>query len=89
MSGENYKQQAVIGEKHTRVYRVEIQNPYNGTPSIQFAEQDVITAENLAVEVHSGILETNFQPCALHQEIYNKVNELYLLLRNERDLNAQ
>jgi hypothetical protein len=40
----NYKESAVAGTKYQRACRVLIDNPLNGTPSIMFVEEEVVSS---------------------------------------------
>lgn len=82
----DYKESTVTGSKWQRAVRVCIENPYNGTPSIMFVEEEAV---NLGDKVITNLVAN--LSCAfdtnnvLHTELYTKLNELYVLLREERD----
>lgn len=60
----DYKQTNVTGTRWHRFYRIEIDNPRNGTPSVSCAEQEVVNfgADEGAREV--GTLRFDFDPAA-------------------------
>ena len=37
----DYREQALTGQKWTRSYRVHIENPWGGTPTVTFFEEDI------------------------------------------------
>lgn len=41
----NYKEKTISGKKHQRACRVTIENPYKGTPSIMFVEEEIIEVD--------------------------------------------
>ena len=83
----NYKQATVAGEKWTRAARLLVENPLNGRPSILFVEEEAINFGGKTITNLSGNLSTQFdENNALHLSIYAKLDELYILLREERDL---
>ena len=83
----NYKESEITGQKWTRAVRVQIDNPINSTPSILFVEEEAINLGAKVITNLSGNLYTQFAPeNPLHLEIYTKLNELYILLREARDV---
>lgn len=86
----DYKESTVSGTSWTRVCRAVIENPHGGAPTLMFVEEEVTVigdktinqpCANLFVQMDAGN--------ALHTEIYNKLNELYVVLREARDLAAE
>jgi hypothetical protein len=82
----NYKETNVQGTKYKRAYRVEINNPLDGTPSAYIREQDVVILQDGNIYQNNGTLYTAFDlNNPLHVDIYNKLNDLYVALRTLRD----
>lgn len=83
----NYKETNVIGTKWTRACDVIINNPYNSTPVITFYEEEIINIDNTTPVINKkSQLSSKFDSTnTLHTQIYDKLNELYTLLREERD----
>lgn len=82
----NYKQSSVSGEKWQRAVRVQINNPYNETPSIMFVEEEIVEVNG---EVHSKLvanLSAAFDANRPdHVALYNQLNAIYTELREARD----
>ena len=82
----DYKESTVSGTSWQRAVRVVVENPYGGTPSINFVEERAV---NLGGEITTQLcanLTTQFSSeNQLHTDIYTKLNELYVLLREDRD----
>lgn len=82
----NYKESEITGSKWQRAVRVQIDNPLDKTSSILFVEEEAI---NIGDRVITNIV-SNLQ-CQMdvtnpiHVEIYTKLNELYVSLREARD----
>lgn len=86
MDTTNYKESAVVGQKWTRARRVLVENALDAPPSILFVEEEVINIGERRISELSGNLSTVFdQTDPLHLAIYDKLNELYVLLREARD----
>ncbi len=86
MDTPNYKETAVVGQKWTRARRVLIENPSDSPATILLVEEDVINIGDRKISELSGNLSTTFDPAdPLHLAIYEKINELYVLLREARD----
>jgi hypothetical protein len=61
----NYKESAVSGTQWTRAYSVELNNPYQGVPSIKFNEEQVIqlsdhVAHQPPATGPAGLISVNF-----------------------------
>jgi hypothetical protein len=84
---DNYKETTIEGTSYKRVFQVTINNPLDNTPSLTMQEQDVyILADGKKIYQPCGVLYTKLdQNNQLHTDIYNKLNELYVLLREARD----
>ena len=83
---ENYQETLVNGTSWKRASRVIINNPLNALPSIIFMEDEVIMIENKTIITPVATLEATYEPDnVLHMELYNKLNELYVILREIRD----
>jgi len=86
METQNYKESSITGQKWTRAVRVQIDNLLNATPSILFVEEEAINLGERVITEMSGNLSAAFDlENPLHVEIYTKLNELYILLREARD----
>ena len=82
----DYKETDVTGKTWQRAVRVQIDNPYGALPSLMFVEEQVTktdtdTITKLVANL-SCVYDANSQ---LHVDIYTKLNELYVLLREARD----
>lgn len=90
MDTPNYKESTVTGEKWTRASQVFIDNSLGFTPKIKFVETEAINIGSQVIVNRVGSLETYFDPAeTLHLDIYTKLNELYVLLREARDAELQ
>jgi len=92
MSEELYNAVPVIGQKYKRAVRVTIENALNELPRITFHEQDVIVdGEGGSVATLPNDSCTLFFDPAIptHMEIYTKLNDLYIIAREARDLARQ
>jgi len=87
MSEQNYKQDNIAGTTFKRISQITINNPMDNTPSLVMQEQDVYTLENgKNIFQQCGTLYTTLDTNnELHLAIYQKLNELYVLLREARD----
>lgn len=87
MAEPNYKESDIAGTTFKRIWQVQINNPMDATPSLIMQEQDVYILENgKNVFQNCGTLYTALDPQSqLHLAVYNKLNELYILLREARD----
>jgi len=82
----NYKESAIAGTKWTRAVRVQIDNPYQAIPNILFVEEEAMQFGDKVVTNICGNLNAAFDlENPLHVEIYTKLNELYVMLREARD----
>lgn len=83
----NYKETDVAGKTWLRASRVIIDNPYAALPSILFVEDELINLGEGKVSYRPvANLTCSFdQGSQLHADIYTKLNELYILLREARD----
>jgi hypothetical protein len=84
----DYRETTISGTSWRRAFRVEITNPLGQPASISYFEQDIATVGvnqfmTIAPERLSAEFDLNNQ---LHVDIYTKLNELYVLLREARDL---
>lgn len=62
----NYQQTSLAGVQWKRSKRVQIENPYGGTPSVVFTEEIAITlADGSVVTIPCGTLEVAFNPSAV------------------------
>ena len=83
----NYKASTLTGDQYTRAMMVRINNPLNETPTIEFAEEEIVNLSGKQLKMYAGSLNCKMDPeNLLHLEIYAKLNELYTLLREARDL---
>ena len=87
----DYKEGIVEGNKWQRVCRVVIENQHLQNPTLMFVEEEVINlGDGNYITKQISNLSGSFDPTnELHTTIYNKLNELYILLRTERDLAQQ
>lgn len=82
----DYKEATVSGTTWTRALRVQVDNPYGGNPSIMFTEEEVTKIGEKNITQLSANLSCSFDSAVqLHVDIYTKLNELYVLLREARD----
>jgi len=89
MSTELYNAVPVIGQKYKRAVLVTIENALNQQPRITFHEQEVVVDEN-----NNSVAALPNDSCTLffdstnliHLDIYSKLNDLYVLAREARDL---
>lgn len=82
----DYKALDVVGNKWQRAVRVVVDNPYNCLPSILFVEEEIFNTGDTLIPRLCRNLQTTFDSKSeLHIEIYTKLNELYVLLREEED----
>jgi len=83
---ENYAETAIVGSKYKRVCQVNISNPLDGTASITMQEQEVYVLADKNIYQPCGTLYKTFDKNSeLDMAIYQKLNELYVLLRTARD----
>jgi hypothetical protein len=83
----NYKESTVTGSSWVRAYNVSINNPYGGLPSIEFKEQKVVQLDGEQIYKDCGTLRVDFNPANTdHLLLYDRLNELYIELREARDL---
>ena len=87
----DYKEGTVEGNKWQRVCRVVIENQHLQTPSLMFIEEEVINlgGGSYICKPVSNLSKTYDSTNELHSTIYNKLDELYVILRTERDLAEQ
>ena len=89
MSTELYNATTVIGQKYKRAAVVTIENALGAIPKVIFHECDVVameggtTVSTLPNDSCTAIFDIN-NP--LHLDIYNKLNELYIVTREARDI---
>jgi hypothetical protein len=83
----DYKESPITGVTWTRACRVVLDNPQGGVPSCMFVEEEATRiGTNKVFTQPVANLSAAMDPAnPLHLEIYNKVNELYVLLREARD----
>jgi len=53
----NYNQKEVSGNAWTRAFQITVDNPYNGTPSILFSEENILDLGDRLINGRSGMLE--------------------------------
>lgn len=84
----DYKESTVTGTSWQRVYRVRIDNPTGETPSLTFYEERVTNiGGDKTIKEHVGTLSARFDPMdANHVDLYSKLNDLYVLMREARDV---
>ena len=82
----NYNETEMTGSSWQRACRVVVENPYQGLPSIVYVEEKVYNLGDKVIKEPVSNLFVNMDPeSLLHLEIYEKLNELYILLRQARD----
>lgn len=90
MTTPNYNESSVAGTQWQRACRVVIENPLNGTPSLMLVEERVMQLGEDIIATPCANLSVAFDTNnPLHMDIYNKINEVYVLLREARDAQAQ
>lgn len=83
----DYKETTVAGTSWQRARRVVIENQYAQVPTITFIEEKAINVEGQVItEVVDSIMCSFDSNSTLHTDIYMKLNELYVLLREARDM---
>ena len=82
----NYKEAMVDGKKYTRCHEIRIYNPDDNTPHLTMSEQDVfmVNGEKIYRPASSLYTVLNMED-PLHLELYSKIYELYVKLREARD----
>lgn len=87
----DYKEGTVAGNKWQRVCRVVIENQHLKNPTLMFLEEEVINLGDgtYICKPISNINKEFDTTNELHTTIYNKLNELYIILRTERDLQVE
>lgn len=58
----NYKETNEQGQVWTRCYRVEVSNPYNGTPSVNMMEETIISIAGENITKPGRLLTMTFNP---------------------------
>lgn len=82
----NYNESTASGTSWQRAVRVVVENPYQAVPSIVFVEEVVYSIGEKVIKEPCCTVSTAMNPAdPLHLEIYTKLNELYVLLREQRD----
>ena len=83
----NYNETNIIGKSWKRIFQIIINNPEDNVASITLREQEVFNLnEDRKIYQDCGTLYEKFDSeSELDNEIYNKLNELYILLREQRD----
>ena len=82
----NYKETEVAGQAWQRAVRVVIENPYQGLPFITYVEEKVYNIGEKSITEPVANLGVGFNlEDQLHVDIYTKLNELYTVLRDQRD----
>jgi hypothetical protein len=83
----NYNETAASGTSWQRAVRTVIENPYGGQPYLIFVEEKIYTLDDgKIIREPVANLQTSFDVAnQLHLDIYMKLNELYTILREERD----
>ena len=82
----DYKESSVNGTSWQRAVRVVVENPYGGVSSINFVEEKAINLDGtITTQLCSNLITQFSGENPLHVEIYTKLNELYVLLREARD----
>ena len=84
----DYKESEITGKSWRRAYQITINNPADNTPSVVIREQEVFNLGDRKVYQDTGTLYKTFDTeSELDRAIYEKLNELYVLLREQRDSN--
>lgn len=82
----NYKASTITGDQYTRAAAVRINNPVSEAPTIEFTEEEIVNLPNRTLHQYAGTLTCTMDPeNQLHLDIYDKLNELYTVLREARD----
>lgn len=82
----DYKESSIAGTSWQRAVRVVVENPYGGVPSVNIVEEKAINLGDSVITNLCGNLSTSFDAAnPLHMAIYEKLNELYVVLREARD----
>lgn len=87
----DYMATTTEGKSWRRAFRVEISNPLDMPSTIHFIEQDVVTIgdKTFFTQLPPQLTAIFDVSNPLHLDIYNKLNELYILLREQRDIPGQ
>lgn len=82
----NYNEASASGNSWQRACRVVIENPYNGQPYITFVEEKIYNLDGQIIKNPVANVGCGMNPVdLLHLDIYMKLNELYTILREQRD----
>lgn len=82
----DYKESNVSGTSWWRAKTVIISNPYQGVPSLGIEEEECININGDIIKRPVGGLSVSMDAQnPLHVTIYDKLNELYEILRTARD----
>lgn len=82
----DYKEKEVAGKSWQRACRVMIENPYGGTPTITFVEEEATQLGQKVTMKDCGSVGVQFDPQnPTHIQIYTILNELYMALAANRD----
>jgi hypothetical protein len=82
----DYRESTISGTSWWRARRVIIENPLDAVPSLLICEEQALSLGGTVITQPIANLTAQMDPAdPLHQEIYKKLNELYVLLREVRD----
>jgi hypothetical protein len=83
----DYKETTVTGTSWQRASRVIIENSLGQAPTMIFVEEEITNLANgKQLKEAIGTLNITFDPAnPLHQELYEKINAQYVLVREARD----
>lgn len=83
---DNYSETDISGKSWKRVYQITINNPLDNRAHLVMREQEVINIGDRKIYQDCGTLYREFSTeSELDMAIYEKLNELYVLLRKARD----
>lgn len=86
MDTPNYSEAAASGISWIRANRVEINNPYGGTPYLQIYEEKIFSLEGEIVNKPYYTLLVSFDiNNLLHLQLYDTMNQIYIEERTKRD----
>lgn len=82
----NYNEVTISGTSWVRSHKVEIFNPYNGTPYLHINEQKIVTVGEEQMVKDMGNLVVSFDVNnPLHLQVYTVLNQIYIEERDKRD----
>ena len=70
----NYKESNVSGTSWQRAYMVQINNPYQQIPSIDFFEEEIISVGDKTIAHYTGEIKENFDDPSVTFDLINPID---------------